>query len=193
MMNIFTKTKYRKGFTLIEMLVSVALFSVVMTIVAAAYLNLLNLDRQAKATNDVAANLNFVLDTMARSIRTGTQYGCGVSGGNCAYPSSGDSQFSFLDDDGKTYTTYTLTNNQIMECQSTTLGCVPNIPVTDPRIAVDKLKFYVTGIDGTGVHNADGVEPRVTFVIHGSITIDPAHAPVTFDIQTSATQRQIDI
>ena len=181
-----------RGFTLVEMLVSVALFSVVMVIVATAYLNLLNLDRQAKATNDVSANLNFVMDTMARSIRTGTQYDCenATLSPDCP-PSAGGFTLNFLQDDGVTYTTYDLVAGRIEECQSTTPGCLPDTPITDSRINVTKLTFYVTGVDNN--HNSDSTEPKVTFVIQGNINVDPSRAPVTFDIETSATQRQIDI
>ena len=75
-----TQTESR-GFTLLEMMVSVAVFSVVMVIVAAAYLNLLSLDREARATSDAADSLSFVVDTIsARTIRTGTTYQCGGVG-----------------------------------------------------------------------------------------------------------------
>ena len=191
-MKFLFKNEYTRsrGFTLIEMLVSVALFSIVMTIVAAAYLNLLNLDRQAKATNDVSASLNFVTDTMARLIRTGTNYACnGVAGTNCAYGAGGpQSTFSFKDDQGNTVT-YSLDTNahQIMECYDRGSGCTPN-PINDPRINISTLNFYVQGV-GAG----DSSQPQVTFVIQGSVNVDPSHAPVNFTIQTSATQRQIDL
>ena len=186
MMYPFKKT-HTKGFTLIEMMVSIALFSIVMVIVATAYLNLLNLDREAKATNDVTANLNFVMDTMSRSIRTGTHYSCVGGGANCGGPQS---SFSFIADDGVTYVAYALQGGNIVECTSSSGSCSPSTPINDPSITVDNLSFYVKGVD-TG--NSDGTEPQVTMVIIGHINIDPNHAPVTFDIQTSATQRQIDI
>ena len=129
------------------------------------------------------------MDTMSRSIRTGTNYQCGGAGGtNCAYPSP-LSTFTFVNDLGKTVTYSLDTNaNAILECYDT--GCTPT-QITDPsRIKITLLNFYVSGVDSG---NSDSQEPEVTMVIQGSINVDTNHAPVTFDIQTSATQRQIDI
>jgi hypothetical protein len=171
------------------MIVSVALFSIVMVIVAAAYLNLLSLDRETRAANDVADNLNFVVDTMGRSIRTGGTYYCGQFGGpNCTV--TPQSTLSFVDDQGKSVTYSLQTTNgvgRIMECYGT--GCTAT-PMTDPRINVDALNFYVRGVDSG---NSDQTQPLVTFVIHGTITIDTTHTPTTFTIETSAAQRQIDL
>jgi prepilin-type N-terminal cleavage/methylation domain-containing protein len=177
-----------RGFTLIEMIVSVALFSIVMVIVAAAYLNLLSLDRETRAANDVADNLNFVVDTMARSIRTGGSYYCGSFGGpDCTVMPS--STFNFVDDQGKSVK-YSLISGRIMECYGA--SCT-DTPMTDPRITVDALSFYVHGVDPGNSGNADQAQPFVTFVIHGTITIDTNHVPAVFTIETSAVQRQIDL
>ena len=180
-----------KAFTLIELMVSIALFSIVISTVATSYLNLLSIERQVRATNDIANNLNFVVDTMARSIRTGTNYQCGgVGGGNC---STANSAFAFKDDSGNT-NTYVLdsTNHAIGECPNQTTTCVVGsgtyAAITDPRITVNRLDFYVRGV-GTG----DNTQPFVTFVVTGTLTIDAKHAPVSFSIQSSAVQRQIDI
>jgi prepilin-type N-terminal cleavage/methylation domain-containing protein len=172
----------KRAFTLIELMVSVALFTIVMSIVATAYLHMLSLDRRVRATNDVSNNLNFVVDTMARSIRTGTTYQCG-GGTNCVYP-SGQSTFTFKDDQSNTVK-YALSAGQITECSGS--GCI-DTPITDPRITISNLTFFVSGV-GAG----DTVQPFVTFIIKGSITVDPQQTPVAFSIQTSAIMRQTDI
>ncbi|MDR3547762.1 MAG: type II secretion system protein [Candidatus Pacebacteria bacterium] len=177
-------TTKQRGFTLIEMIVSVAIFAIVMTAVAAAYLNLINIDRQTRGTNDVVNNLSFALDSMSRAIRTGTNYQCGGSGGsNCP---SGSSEFTFINSSGQTVT-YLLSNGEVGECIGTL--CTPSSATyfTDPRIKISSLTFYVTGV-GTG----DVLQPRVTFVIHGTLTTSTSNA-VAFTIQTTATERGIDI
>lgn len=191
-LSISLKTRHdsARGFTLIEMLVSVALFSVVMTIVAAAYMNLINLDRQTRATNDIVNNLSFAVDTMARSIRTGTVYFCGSGDANGNCPTIPGTSISFTNDQaqGITYLLNT-TTHQIGECAFSS-GCNTSNATyfTDPRISITTLSFYVSG-NGHG----DGLQPQVVVVIHGTLTIDPSHPPVSFSIQTSATQRGIDI
>lgn len=62
------------GFTLIEMIVSLALFSVVVTISVGALLTLIASNRQLQDEQAVLTNLSFALDSMSREIRTGSAY-----------------------------------------------------------------------------------------------------------------------
>lgn len=64
------------GFTLIEMIVSLALFSVVVTISVGALLVLIASNEQLQSEQAVLTNLSFALDSMTREIRTGTKYYC---------------------------------------------------------------------------------------------------------------------
>ncbi len=178
-----------RGFTLLEMLVSLALFSTVMVIVGTAYLNLINLDRQTRATNDVVNNLSFSVDSMARAIRTGTTYACspGDSNGNGTC-----STFSFYDSTG-CFQTYTLQSGNIMSTitdpKSTGKCSVgSNVPLTAAPVSISNLTFYVRGV-GAG----DQRQPQVTFIIHGAVNIDTTHPAVNFTIQTGATQRNIEL
>jgi|AntRauTorcE11898_2_1112593.scaffolds.fasta_scaffold09984_1 prepilin-type N-terminal cleavage/methylation domain-containing protein len=75
------------GFTLIEMIVSLALFSVVMTIAVGALLVLIASNRQLQDEQAVLTNLSFALDSMTREIRTGTNYYCDSQSGQNAGPS----------------------------------------------------------------------------------------------------------
>jgi prepilin-type N-terminal cleavage/methylation domain-containing protein len=179
-----------RAFTLIEMMVSVALFSVVMTIVAAAYLNLINLDRQTRATNDIVNNLTFAVDAMSRSLRTGTNYQCGGPGGqNCA----NGTILTFTNDSGATVTyIWDPPSQRIGECINIACNTSTATYFTDPRIKIDMVSFIVTGV-GTYTSNGDRYQPQVIMVIHGTIPIDPVHPAVNFSIETSASQRLIDL
>ncbi len=174
-------TELSKGFTLIELMVSIALFSVVVAIVAAAFTSLLSQNRIALATNNISNNLSFVVDSMERSIRTGSGYSA-----NASYSGGGAASFSFTDDQGNPVT-YSSSGGSITECYGS--GCTAS-PMTDPNITISYLRFYVQGVD-TG--NGDNTQPQVTFVIKGQMTTDPVHAPVSFDIEGAATMRQINI
>src|SRR3569832_199477 len=77
--------KPQRGFTLIEMLVSTAIFAIVMVIALGALLAMSESDRKAQSLKAVINNLNFSLDSMSRSVRTGTGLNCGSqNGGDCA-------------------------------------------------------------------------------------------------------------
>jgi prepilin-type N-terminal cleavage/methylation domain-containing protein len=73
---IFSHKKNNSGFTLIEMIVSLGVFSVVVTIAVGAILVLISTNQKLQAEQSVMTNLAFALDTMTREIRTGYNYYC---------------------------------------------------------------------------------------------------------------------
>ncbi len=179
---IHARTQTR-GFTLIEMIVSIGLFSLVMLVVTAAYLAIIALDKEARTTNEVVANLSFTVESMARNIRTGTHYSCaGAGNGSC-------SQFSFLNSEGQSITYLLKTDGTVAQCSSGT--CTPASPdaisLTDPRITIQSLTFLVRGV-GTG----DALEPQATINIHGTLIGNRGHT-VDFAVQTGATQRFLEL
>lgn len=80
----------KKGFTLIEMMVSLAIFSVVAVIAAGALLRIVDSNRKAQSIQSAMSNLNFALESMTRELRQGTKYYCnsgdgtGIDGYNLA-------------------------------------------------------------------------------------------------------------
>jgi prepilin-type N-terminal cleavage/methylation domain-containing protein len=70
------KNTFNKGFTLIEMIVSLGVFSVVVTTAVGAMLVLISTNQQLQAEQSVMTNLAFALDTMTREMRTGFNYYC---------------------------------------------------------------------------------------------------------------------
>jgi len=177
-----------RGYTLLELMVSVGLFSLVMLIVLSAYLTLVHLDRKARATTDVMTNISFVAESMSREIRTGSSYQCSTNGStwtpNCSSPGVA---FRFVDSRATPRTvTYSRSNNQVY-ITITVGGNTTTSALTDPRVIVNKLDFYVRGV-GTG----DTIPPQVTFVMQGAITPEP-NVIVDFSLQGSATQRLLEL
>lgn len=66
----------QSGFTLIEMLVSLSLFTIVMTITLGTLLILIKGNQVSVAEQSVMDTLAFSLDSMTREIRTGSYYVC---------------------------------------------------------------------------------------------------------------------
>ena len=171
-----------RGYTLLELIVSVGIFSIVMLAATGTYLNLIRLDREARAVNDLANNLTFAVDSMSRGIRTGTAYKCdnSVSSPNCT---AGADSFGYNDSESPSRTiVYRLENNQII---ATINGL--EYPITDPRVRIDDLSFYVRGV-GTG----DQLQPTVTFTVRGSLQVEGSVAK-SFVIQSSASQRFLEL
>ena len=181
------KQSAQRGFTLLEMIVAVGLFSIVMVIVTGAYLSLVALDRQARATSSTVSNLSFALDSMTRALRTGRAYNCGSpidDAGNC--PAGGNSM-SYTDSSGQTVTYLLKSDGTIGQCTTTPCLQATATSLTDPSITVQSLTFYIRG-GGVG----DNLQPQVTIVMKGTMPTGTG-TTATFDIQTSATQRLLEI
>lgn len=71
-----TFSSRQKGFTLVEMIVALGLFSVVATVAVGALMTMIGTNEQLQAERSVMTNLSFALDSMTREIRTGTKYYC---------------------------------------------------------------------------------------------------------------------
>lgn len=74
--------KNTAGFTLIEMIVSLGVFSIVVTMTIGAMLVLVSTNQQIQGEQSVMTNLAFAMDTMTREIRTGYNYYCEDSNDN---------------------------------------------------------------------------------------------------------------
>ena len=69
-------TPHTAGFTLIEMIVSLALFATVSTVAVGSLLVLIDNNRELRGEQSLITNISFALDMMARDIRTGFDYHC---------------------------------------------------------------------------------------------------------------------
>lgn len=85
-----------QGFTLIEMIVSLGVFSVVALASVGALLMLIGANQRLQGEQSVMTNLSFALDSMTREIRTGTHYFCdsaanyNAGGGNNIFEGGND-------------------------------------------------------------------------------------------------------
>jgi prepilin-type N-terminal cleavage/methylation domain-containing protein len=189
-------TRSQRGFTLLEMIVSIGIFSIVMLVTMSAYFNLISLDRRARATNQVVNNLSFAVDAMVRGIRTGKGYQCldGSPDGNGNSTSGNCTKFSYTDSTlaagSQVVTYFQKTNGTIGRCESSA-PCILDASassITDPAITITKLVFYVRGAG-----NSNDDQPQVLFTISGTMPADSKGNKATFVIEESATQRLIDL
>lgn len=181
-----------RGYTLLEMIVAVGIFSIVMLAATGAYLTLIDLDRKARATNDVVSNLTFAIDSMSRATRTGTGYKCNnnASSPNCTNTNSPGTSLGFTDSESPNRNIlYTLEGGQIFAtiCSPAPCSGGAKSPLTDPRITVQALNFFVRGV-GTG----DSIQPQVLFTVRGVMTIGQGKT-VDFSLEGGATQRLLEL
>jgi len=173
-----------KGFSLVEILVSIAIFSVVMVTAAGALLTTIDANHKAQAIQSVMNNLNFALESMSRAIRVGDTYHCGDSGslaGNqvpsdCA---GGSDFFSFRRSNDNKTVYYYLSGSQIVRA----IDAAGALAISAPEIMIENLKFYVQGAS-----LGSQAQPRVTIVIQGYAgATEKIKTP--FNLQTTLSQR----
>jgi len=204
------KQKTERGFTLIEIMVSVSIFTIVMTISMGALLSILDTNRKAQALKSVMNNLNFALESMTRDLRFGMYYQCGYGGGavtpsDCAGGESSIGMISNrdIDGDGKISDSgdiiaygFKVTNPSTGEGQifkaikgenPSNISASGVFPITAPEIKIQSLKFYVSGSD-----QSDTVQPKILLVVKGYAgTKDNIKS--YFNLQTTISQRCFDI
>lgn len=183
------------GFSLIEMMVAVALFSVVMLVSTGALLSLITATRKAQALQSVMSNLNTALDGMVRSIRMGTNYHCGNLGAfnevrDC---DAGDVLLAFEPFEGSRSTLadqwvywYNSETKRLYKSENGSLG--GGFPLTAAEVQIDDFRFYVVGSTA-----GDTEQPKVVMVVKGSAGAANTRTRTTFYIQATATQRLLDI
>lgn len=74
-------TKQNKGFTLVEMIVSLGIFALVMVVAMGAFLKISDVNKRAQNVKNAVNNVNFTLEAMSRELRTGTNYVVTTSSG----------------------------------------------------------------------------------------------------------------
>lgn len=189
---ITTKQFSQKGFTLVELMVSLTLFTIVVLAAVSTLYTVNAASRKVQAMRTVMDNLNFAVESMSRTIRTGTGIVCGGAGSvnpNCSFETqSGDDALLVQSTLGQEQTveyrlgTHQNGNGAIQKRQ--TQGGITSewIAMTTPEIDIDQLMFYVDGV-GAG----DARQPSVQIVVNGIATTISDVAP--FAIQTYVSQR----
>ncbi len=176
------KIKKEKAFTLIEMLISISLFTIVVTISFSALFSIMNANAKAKTMKLVINNLNMAMESMTREIRVGYRYTCSsapsptTNGTDC----SGGGRIIFIAENGDKVAYRFSSSNKTIE--RTRNGKIVSLIGDD--VNIEDLKFYVHGT-GTG----DNIQPRVLIVLKGAINRE--NEKTEFNIQTTVSQRKI--
>lgn len=178
-----------RGFTLIEMIVAVGLFSVVMVISITTLLSLIDANRKAQALQSVMNNLNIALDGMVRSIREGSNYRCGSANpGNPDCPETPGTIFYFTPNCPGSCSDwiYHFRDGRLWRSVDGTIA--GEMPLTAPEVTIDSVSMYVIG-----AARGDRVQPKVVIIVKGSAGLLKNKVRTNFHIQSTAVQRILDI
>jgi len=199
MFDIFNlKNKKKQGFTLIELMVSIALFSVVIVIALGSLMMVINASRKAKTIKTIVNNLHVAIEGMSREIRVGYDYTSGATIGNLVDSDGGEdgnnNSIGFHTKKNRpgheTWGLYKLENGKIMRWINESAAGSDGrndggwLSITTDNITVNKLEFRVAGTD-----NNDDIQPRVMIIIEGTAKIEKFETE--FNIQTTVSQRKL--
>lgn len=171
-------TKFNRGFTLLEMVVSTGIFFVV--VILAVGLAIAVSDAQIKASNlqTIQDNVRFSLELMTKEIRTGFDYAltslCG-----------GSSELSFEATSGLRVYFLDTTTKRIMRGTN----CADATPFTSDNMIVDDLRFIVRG-NSPGPN--DG-QPTITISMTVRSISDKQKLESSMNLQTTIVQRTKDL
>lgn len=157
------------GFTLVETVVTIFIFSIIITVVLSAFVSALNLQRRAFNIQQVEENGNFILESMAKEIRVSTintSDACPASSLSVSHPINGTIVYSLSGTD----LIRTVNGNQYI--------------VNSNVVQFSRLQFCISGNA-----NPDQRQPRVTLV--ASIRSTQTKQQATIDVQTTLSQRRL--
>jgi len=175
----------KKGFTLLEMIISMGVFAIAALIGVGSLLALTNAQRKALVFQSTQDNIRFAIESMARDIRTGNFYYCGsnltdipvtASFKDC---SSGGPSFNFTNVSDQRIT-YQAIDNRIQKSQDGG----PFQAITSGDVGIEYLTFYVIGSP-----TDDELHPRVTIVASGVAGSESSRSELS--LQTTVSQRTV--
>ncbi|MEY2641079.1 MAG: hypothetical protein RL150_472 [Candidatus Parcubacteria bacterium] len=184
------KKSVRKGFTLIELMVAVSIFAIVLMMALGTVLTVLDANRKARTLTEVMNNLNFSLEAMTRSIKTGVD------------PTiTGDANGAILkvtaivlEEDGFSREDVEYQRRQDAEGRgyiATRVNDGAWVPITSEQVDVTDFTISTYGFEdcqsGSICH-----QPRTQIGITGNVEINDKISS-TFSLQTTVSQRKLNL
>jgi len=174
----------KKGFTLIELIVSMAIFLIVMVTIIELFAAGIKAQKKSLALQTLSDSASYAIEYMSRTIRmakkdlTGTYISSGCNFENPSYPDLSRIRFLNYERDDQWFI---LDNGQIKEKKND----AEFTALTSDNFQVSKLSFKLSG-----ECQADDFQPRVTIIMEiKTREIEPQ----TLNIQTTISQRDLDV
>ncbi len=191
---IKTIRKDNKGFTLVELMVSLSVFITVMVISMGSILSVVDANRKSQSLRSVMDNLNYTLESMTRNIRFGSAYHCDITQGTASSPRdcSGGANSMAVTSSAGTLVTYRLNGGRIARatnCVGGVVGCTEYY-MTGTDVTITAMNFYVSG-SGTYGGGSNLYQPKAIITISGYVGSKQT-SKSTFTIETTVSQRMFD-
>ena len=174
------KIQRREGFTLIEILVAIGILMILITMGTGGLAQVVGYHRQTQALQKSMNDLNFVMESMSRHIRFGTNYECTKTvAGKCEgietdFENVQRIRYATRIENGIGY---------VLQRQRQGSSWEDRWVTSPENVDIRRLNFYVEGTDAD-----DDIHPRVTIVMEGVVTTGPDRE-ADFTLQTTVDQR----
>jgi prepilin-type N-terminal cleavage/methylation domain-containing protein len=162
-----------RGFTMIELIVTVAVFSMTAVLIVSIFARAMSVQRRATSAEKLQANGTFIIESIAKEIRVSNienqdSANCTATSLSMTHPYQGT-------------TTYSLINGNVYK--SITIPATFNSIVNSTEVTITRLNFCITG---SGL--ADNQPPKVTILI----ALENSFGQILhFDFQTTVVSRDI--
>jgi prepilin-type N-terminal cleavage/methylation domain-containing protein len=203
MKNIKIQNNKNRGFSLVEMLVAIAVFMTIMTIAVSALMTILDSNKKAQAIKTTIDNVTFVIEDISRDMRMGSGYQCSLSSASTDWTTDCDGgkavRFINNSSESNNYIEYifsTTTDSQSiikkLACPSDQYtNCVSSYLISEEsNIDIENMSFYIIG--ATSELSTDPTlrsQPRLIITASGKI-ISKGSEPTSFNLQTNISQRK---
>lgn len=173
----------QKGFTIIELLVVTAIFSVVIVVILEIFISTVKVQRYNLTSQRLIDEVSYILEHMSRSIRMAKTDAEGYN-----YKISADQGLEFINSKLEYQKFYRKQNegvNKIYEYVDNPVSSL-DLPITSNKFDIKKLDFVLYGES-----QSDLDQPKVTIILEAEGK-GPAPQP-KIRIQTTVSQRDLDM
>ncbi len=180
MKKIHLKNKYEKGFTLMEVMVSVTIFTIIVTIGMGALITIFKTLQKTRADRQTIDSISFVMDTMTRRIRTGKEYTSSDAGGGIKFIDQENVSVSFYKDSDSEG------NSRIYMIDGAFGNQNDPVDITPENFTVKDFELTIIGTTDP----SDGIQPMVTINLKGVVRNGQQESKLA--VQTVVSQRLLD-
>lgn len=189
-----------RGFTLIEMIVSLGIFGFVSIMAVSSFLFMVVSQRKAINIQSTYDDLRYSIEVVSKELRTGDNYYCGTFSGDITTlapkdcpPPNGLQAITFINAQGEMITyryNFKPVNGVSIGVMERSVNGGAFEQATGDNSNIQDLKFYVTGARSSADEIASGDLPTqsiITLVVRGQNGSGKELSK--FDLETTVTQR----
>jgi prepilin-type N-terminal cleavage/methylation domain-containing protein len=181
-----------RGYTLIELMVSMAIFAMVMLAATAAYLSFIAYNRQTQVTASQVNTLSYDIDGMVREVRSGTGYDNSRGSGDFCFVNSSGEVVEYVRPSSDTTKIRRIDHGSVAGGKDCSSSPVSSYDLNDDSITITAFSFQLVGASQT-----DKWQPTAVIKLAGTTCVPntscTGSGKISFAIETSATQRLPDL